>query len=277
MPQRTATTATTATTAELARAFVYFGGLTLLRYVVFVGLWAAVVAWLGGRMQWRPRLQAPGLALKQWRRELTLSGATIVIAALIAPAILWLGAGRQMPFYRNIATHGGWAYFVFSIVQMLFIRDTLFYWAHRAMHARALFRFTHRSHHLSTNPNPLTSYSVSPVESLFDTVVPFVLILFLVPKHPAAYLIFLWIDSAVAVYGHMGMEIFPRGTSRHWFGRFINTPTAHNWHHASARHNYGFYFLVWDRLMGTMDPDYDRRFEAATARPARALGHPAAA
>ena len=267
----------TATAADLTRAFVYFGGLTLLRYVVFVGLWTAVVAGLAGRVGWRPRLQAAALPPAQWRRELRLSVWTILIAAAIAPAILWLGTGRQMPFYRNVATHGGWLYFVFSIVLMLALRDTLFYWAHRAMHARALFRFAHRSHHLSTNPNPLTSYSVSPVESLFDTVVPFVLILFLVPTHPAAYLIFLWVDSAVAVYGHMGMEIFPRGTSRHWLGRWINTPTAHNWHHASARYNYGFYFLVWDRLMGTMDPDYDRRFDAATTRPAPAIGQPSTA
>ena len=265
MPLPTAVT-TTATAAEMTRAFFYFGGLTLLRYVVFVGLWTAVVAWLANRLQWRPRLQAPSLTRTQWQRELTLSAATIVIAAAIAPAIVWLGVGRQMPFYRDIASHGGWLYFGFSIALMLVIRDTLFYWAHRAMHHRTLFRFAHRSHHLSTNPNPLTSYSVSPLESVFDTVLPFVLILFLVPKHPAAYLIFLWIDSAVAVYGHMGMEIFPRGTARHWLGRWINTPTAHTWHHASARHTHGFYFLVWDRWMGTVDPDYERRFDAATAR-----------
>ena len=253
-----------ASATAMAHAFVYFGALTLLRYTLFVGLWAAVVAWLAGRLRWRPRLQVAALPAAQWRRELLLSACTIVIGAAIAPAILALGVGHHMPFYRDIASHGGWLYFGFSILLMLAIRDTLFYWSHRAMHHRRVFRFTHRSHHLSTNPNPLTSYAVSPLESLFDTVLPFVLILFLVPKHPLAYLAFLWIDAGVAVYGHMGMEIFPRGTSRHWLGRWINTPTAHNWHHASARHNYGFHFLVWDRLMGTLDPDYDRRFDAAT-------------
>ncbi len=248
----------------LLHAFLFIGGLTLLRYTVFVALWTAVVAWLGNRRRWRPRLQAPALPGAQWRRELLLSACTITIAAAIAPAILLLGARQHMAFYRDVATHGGWAYFAFSILLMLGLRDTLFYWSHRAMHARPAFRFTHRSHHLSTNPNPLTSYAVSPVESLFDTVLPFVLILFLVPKHPVAYALFLWIDAGVAVYGHMGIEIFPRGTSRHWLGRWINTPTAHNWHHATARHNYGFHFLVWDRLMGTVDPGYDARFDAAT-------------
>ena len=127
IPNRVPMPTPTATTAELTRAFVYFGGLALLRYVVFVALWAAVVAWLAGRVGWRPRLQTPALTRAQWGRELRLSAAAIVIAALIAPTIVWLGVGRQMPFYRDIATHGGWLYFGFSIVLMLFIRDALFY------------------------------------------------------------------------------------------------------------------------------------------------------
>lgn len=35
--------------------------------------------------------------------------------------------------------------------------------------------------------------------------------------------------------------------------RWINTATAHDAHHAKGRYNYGYYFLVWDRLMGTLD------------------------
>lgn len=254
--------------SQLFFAFIYFGALTLLRYVVFVGVWSALTVWLSGKLKWRPRLQeAPSLPSAQWRREVGLTVWTIVIAAVIAPALMLLGVDRQMAFYFKFASHGGAAYFVFSIVLMMLLRDTMFYWAHRAMHVRSLFRFAHRSHHLSTNPNPLTTYAVHPMESVFVTVIPFLVILYLVPKHPLAYVIFLWIDSAVAVYGHMGMEIFPRGFSRHWLGRWINTPTAHNWHHASARHNYSFYFLIWDRLMGTLDPDYDQRFDVATTRP----------
>jgi lathosterol oxidase len=252
---------------ELFAALAYFSGLSLERYLVFVGLSFAALWWLARRPGWRSRIQGSSASAPQLKRELLLSGTAILIGGAIAPALMVLGLRQHLAFYRNIADYG-WFYFFFSIVLMMFVRDTLFYWFHRAMHHRSVFRFAHRSHHLSTNPNPWTSYSVHPVESIFDTVITFVVILFFVPKHPIAYLIFLWIDAAVAVMGHVGIEIYPRGFSRHWFGRWINTSTAHNWHHASARHNYGFYFLFWDRLMGTLDPEYDRRYDSATARPA---------
>jgi sterol desaturase/sphingolipid hydroxylase (fatty acid hydroxylase superfamily) len=45
---------------------------------------------------------------------------------------------------------------------------------------------------------------------------------------------------------------------------------AHNTHHATARHNYGLYFLWWDRWMGTLDPAYDRRYDMARTRHSQA-------
>jgi lathosterol oxidase len=249
--------------SDLLGAFAYFSGLSLERYLVFVGIAFAALWWLARRPGWRTRIQSGSAEWHQLRRELMLSGTAILIGGAIAPAIMIFGMRSQLNFYKHIGDHG-WAYFFFSIVLMMFVRDTLFYWFHRAMHHRRVFRYAHRSHHLSMNPNPWTSYSVHPIESIFDTVITFVVILFFVPKHPLAYMIFLWIDAAVAVVGHVGVEIYPRGFSRHWLGRWINTSTAHNWHHASARHNYSFYFLFWDRLMGTLDPEYDRRYDEAT-------------
>jgi len=259
------------TVADLFAAFAYFSGLSLERYLVFVAISFAALWWLARRPGWRARIQPGAASAQQLKRELFLSGTAILIGGAIAPMLMLLGLRQQLAFYRNIADHG-WFYFFFSIVLMMFVRDTLFYWFHRAMHHRSVFRFAHRSHHLSTNPNPWTSYSVHPIESIFDTVITFVVILFFVPKHPLAYLIFLWLDAAVAVMGHVGIEIYPRGFSRHWLGRWLNTSTAHNAHHATARHNYSFYFLFWDRLMGTLDPEYDRRFDAATERPSPRAG-----
>jgi lathosterol oxidase len=259
---------------ELFAALAYFSGLSLERYLVFVGLSFAALWWIARRPGRRSCIQPGAATGPQLKRELFLSSTAILIGGAIAPALMVLGLRQHLNFYGRIDQHG-WFYFVFSIFLMIAVRDTLFYWFHRAMHHRSVFRYAHRSHHLSTNPNPWTSYSVHPIESIFDTVITFVVILFFVPKHPLAYLIFLWLDAAIAVMGHVGFEIYPRGFSRHWLGRWINTSTAHNWHHASARHNYGFYFLFWDRLMGTLDPEYDKRFDKATERalqPALAQG-----
>jgi lathosterol oxidase len=63
------------------------------------------------------------------------------------------------------------------------------------------------------------------------------------------------------VYGHLGYELYPCGFSKHWFGRWINTSVNHNLHHKHFSGNYGFYFLFWDRWMGTIREDYDKKFD----------------
>jgi lathosterol oxidase len=37
-------------------------------------------------------------------------------------------------------------------------------------------------------------------------------------------------------------------------------------HHESMRGNYGLYFNIWDRLMGTNHKDYEQRFREVTSR-----------
>lgn len=76
-----------------------------------------------------------------------------------------------------------------------------------------------------------------------------------------AYLIFTWVNTAYAVYGHLGHEILPASWGRHWFGRWINPSVAHNIHHARARYNFGWYSLFWDRCMNTIDPDYEAQMQ----------------
>jgi len=47
--------------------------------------------------------------------------------------------------------------------------------------------------------------------------------------------------------------------------RWINTSVAHNAHHDGARYNFGFYFLFWDRWMGTLDPSYETKYRHSLA------------
>jgi hypothetical protein len=49
-----------------------------------------------------------------------------------------------------------------------------------------------------------------------------------------------------------------------WYGLFLNTSTHHAMHHEAFRANYGLYFNIWDRLLGTNHPQYEQRFAAVT-------------
>jgi lathosterol oxidase len=68
------------------------------------------------------------------------------------------------------------------------------------------------------------------------------------------------------VYGHLGFELYPKNFTRHWFGKWINTSVAHNMHHQYFTGNYGLYFTLWDRAMGTLRKDYGKTFEEVASR-----------
>jgi sterol desaturase/sphingolipid hydroxylase (fatty acid hydroxylase superfamily) len=192
------------------------------------------------------------------RRELLQSVVSIAIFACIVPILFALGLKPYMRFYPHISDLG-WPYFVVSIVLMMLVQDTYFYWTHRLMHHRRMFRYFHLTHHRSLNPNPWSTYSINPLEAAIDAGAN-IIILFTIPSHGLALFIFSWINTTYAIYGHLGYEILPAGTANHWLGRWINTSVAHNMHHAKARSNYGWYFLFWDRLMGTLEPEYEQRY-----------------
>ena len=230
------------------------------RYLIFVVLGFIAWGWWRRRAGTNGRLQAGPIDRGQLAREALYSATTIFVFTLISIAILAAAGKSQRLFYANVSDYG-WAYLILSVPLMMVIQDTYFYWTHRLMHHRALFRFLHRTHHLSTNPTPLSTYAIHPLEALVDSGAV-VIILFFLPKHIAAYLAFSYVNTAYAVYAHLGHEILPASWATHRFGRWINTSVAHNIHHARARHNFSWYFLFWDRLMGTLDPHYETQMRA---------------
>jgi len=237
---------------------------TVLYYVVIAGVFFAAWLWWRVRPGQRAPLQAASVRPAQIRRELITSVGSIIVFSSFLPILFFLGFGQYTQFYPRIENHG-WPYFFLSILLAMVIQDTYFYWTHRLMHHRRLFRWFHRTHHRSTNTNPWSTYSVNPLEALVDSGGA-VLTLIIVPMTGWALFIFSIINTAYAVYTHLGYELFPRGMSRHWLGRWMNTSTAHNLHHARARHNFSWYFLFWDRMMGTLSPDYDQHYRSAGFR-----------
>lgn len=250
--------------SELATGIFRTALLQGRQYLVVTGIFLALYWWLSLAVGGNAKLQAKQIAQSQVRRELLYSLFSIVIFASIMPLLFALGLGQYMRFYKDVDTYG-WPYLFLSIILMMIIQDTYFYWTHRLMHRRSLFRLLHRTHHLSSNPNPLSTYSIDPLEALINYGA-ILIILFLIPTTGLSLFIFSWLNVSYAVYAHLGYEIFPRSITQHWFGRWINTSMAHNRHHANARYNFGWYFLFWDRMMGTLAPDYAAQPQAgATA------------
>ncbi len=201
---------------------------------------------------------------KDYSREIIFSVFTMSVFALV-PLFL-LKNPRVAPhttFYRHVGEYGR-LYFFFAFPLMFLMHDTYFYWMHRLMHHKKLFRLFHLLHHQSTNPSPWAAYAFHPLEAVVEVGI-YAVFLFTIPIHYLHFFIFFLLSLIYNVYGHLGFELYPKGFSQHWFGKWINTSVSHNQHHQYFRGNYGLYFTFWDRMMGTIRKDYDQKFEEVTS------------
>lgn len=224
-------------------------------YLSVTASFTVVWLWWRRRPGCRMPLQGRPVQARQIGREMLGSLGPMLVFGLFVPLLFLTGLHEHTQIYRHIGERG-WPYFFFSIVLLLLVQDTWFYWSHRMMHHRRLFRWFHLKHHRSTNTNPWSTYSMSMLEALVLSGVNLVVLL-AVPASGAALMIVGWLNVIYGVYGHLGYELYPFWFARHRLGRWINTATAHNLHHAKGRYNYGYYFLIWDRLMGTAAPQQE--------------------
>ncbi|MDH4262047.1 MAG: sterol desaturase family protein [Spirochaetia bacterium] len=128
------------------------------------------------------------------------------------------------------------------------------------MHLKHIYQKVHLVHHLSTNPSPWAAFAFHPYESILETLI-LPVIVFILPIHLYAIVIFLIIMTLMNVIGHLGYELYPSGFVTHPIGRWNNTATHHNMHHRLIQCNYGLYFNWWDFWMNTNHPDYIQTFQ----------------
>lgn len=237
----------------------------LLRY-----LWMAGLVFLAFYIFWPKsfrfrKVQKAFPKRKDYQREV---GYSLVSAAIFALAGWVAFAPFTRPYtqwYFKLDAHSGW-YFAFSVVAMIVVHDAYFYWTHRLMHWRPLYRVMHQVHHRSTNPSPWAAYSFHPLESIVEASIVLV-IAFCIPAHPLALAIFLLWMTFFNVSGHLGFEFYPKWLTSNRFGRWLNTSTNHNLHHKHFRGNYGLYFRWWDEWMGTTHAKYEEELHAVQSRP----------
>jgi len=79
--------------------------------------------------------------------------------------------------------------------------------------------------------------------------------------HPVTILLFTITGFIINVYGHLGYEVAPKWFRYSWLFEILNTSVHHNLHHSKFKGNYGLYFRIWDRLMGTEHPDYVKEYD----------------
>jgi Delta7-sterol 5-desaturase len=238
----------------------------LSRYLIAAGVLTALLLIFRGFAERRRIQQGRHATRADYTRELLSSMRTVAVYAVVTLAIL---VGRETGvILMKLQQATAWT-IVWQFVLIVIAHDAWFYWAHRAMHSKQLFRATHLHHHKSRTPTPWTAYSFTITEAVIE--VAFVpVFLFTTSQLGIAYagfaiLFFIWHQMIRNVMGHAGSELFPAGWVDNPWTDWIATTTHHDLHHSSG-HNFGFYFTFWDRWMGTEHPRYKEAFREVTTR-----------
>ena len=185
----------------------------------------------------------------QSKKEIVYSLKSSLVFAIIGTGTYWLWQQGHTAIYTDIHDWPLW-YLPVSFILYSLIHETYYYWVHRAMHHRWLYRRVHRAHHSSIVPTPWTAFSFHPWEALIESLIlPALLVL--IPIHVmvlGGYLLLMTISSVI---NHLDIEIYPAFFQRSFLGKLLIGATHHHYHHSEFRTNYGLYYTFWDQWMGT--------------------------
>ncbi len=210
------------------------------------------------------KIQPKGFKWRIFRREMLWALVNLTFSGLvIGGSTKWLQHAGIIRFHHETASPwivaGEFAIYFFSF-------DTWFYWLHRLMHQEPVYTWIHKIHHGSISPNPLTTFSESPLESFVNGgFVPLFTALFTV--HDQTMALIAPFNVLMGLYVHSGIEFFPRWWNRTWLTKWFITATFHDQHHRFFKGNYGGYTTIWDRICGTVRPTFEADFHKVATRP----------
>jgi len=228
--------------------FIFFT-ILLVRYFATAGIFYAYYSRIKNTSTAKKILSERPAKEKQVKKEIYWSIVSTAIFALFGAVTYWLWLHDFTVIYLNPSTYGYW-YLPISLVILLLLHETYYYWVHRAMHFPGIFRIVHKVHHQSISTTPWTSFSFHPYESLLEAViVPIILVI--VPINIYVLLFYLVFMTVSSVINHLDIEVYPAYFRNSNFGKLWIGATHHHFHHKEFNTNYGLYFTFWDKIMGT--------------------------
>ncbi|WP_165234077.1 sterol desaturase family protein [Aquisphaera insulae] len=181
-------------------------------------------------------------------KELAWAACCVVLNTLVTAAGWWLWRSGYIVIRRDTGARA-WL----DAAALLLMMDLAMYLTHRIAHHPWAFPLAHATHHQYDRPRPLDLFVLNPIEALgFGAL--WLTILLLYSSSWLGILVYLALNLAFGVVGHLGVEPLPRSWAEHRLIRLFGTSTFHAGHHRDDRGNFGFYTSIWDRLFGTLHP-----------------------
>tara|TARA_B100001123_G_scaffold397011_1_gene479852 strand:- start:2624 stop:3403 length:780 start_codon:yes stop_codon:yes gene_type:complete len=228
------------------------------RYFVVAGLFFFLFYIIKKKVWFHLKIQKNFPLRKIIWMEIFFSVSTMIIFSAVSILIFKMYWSNYTLLYLDINKYG-FGYFIFSTVLLLFIHDIYFYLTHRMIHHKKLYPIIHQVHHLSKNPTPWAAFSFHPIEAVIQIgFIPIAILL--IPFHISCLAFWALYMMLFNVIGHLGFEFFPKDFVNTSIGKLFFTSTFHNMHHKKNNCNYGLYFIIWDRLFGTVHSSYQNSY-----------------
>ncbi|REG30997.1 4-alpha-methyl-delta7-sterol-4alpha-methyl oxidase [Archangium gephyra] len=207
------------------------------------------------------RVQGRDIPVKRWFAPSLQRFAINSLVSFLGVLVAW-------PVLRRSGIHAGelpaWYVMVGQIAFFIVLDDLLYYWMHRAMHTRWLYKHVHSVHHRITTPYALTGNYMHAFEFMMTSTLVLV-----GPSLVGAHVVTLWawivFRQLEAADGHSGYDV-PWNPAL--LIPFYKGPAYHDFHHRRFFGNYAGFFAYLDKVFGgTWSKGYEEYRRAQQQRP----------